>query len=213
MKQFILAALALMLVTGSALAQARNWSNKGLSEQIRANNNQQQGIAAPAPAPAPAAPKRSRCRRPPPPLLPASTSRRNHLSTALTLTQPRLKPALDRDAAEQNLALANGLTALVQGRHQAFEGGSYQTCRRLFNRRSRKKHSRHQGCGAAGARNFNILLNCAPARRRPGRNRSSPRCKLCSRRAGISPATVDAIGADLKAIVTEIQKSKPKLYQ
>ena len=33
------------------------------------------------------------------------------------------------------------------------------------------------------------------------------------KRDGISESAVQAVGADLKAIVTEIQSAKPKLYQ
>jgi hypothetical protein len=205
MKQFILSALALMLVTGSALGQADLVKKK--AEQIRDNNNQQQGIA-PPPAPAPASPGIQM-----PTTLPSITA-------GLTLAPQALLDHFVTDAvaikagaaatAEQKLALANDLTALCKGGTKPAQAvltklaGDFSTV--LTEKALANKDV------ALLAKNLNIILNCAPlaaARVQPLITQAQTVLKT----AGIVPGTVDAIGGDLKTIVTQIQQNKPKLYQ
>jgi len=205
MKQFILAALALMLVTGSALAQAELVKKK--AQQIRDNNNQQQGIAPPA-APAPAAPGVQA-----PAVLPSITA-------GLSLAPQGLLDRFIADAAalkagatataEQKLALANDLTALVKGGTKPAKTALTKLAGDFSTALTEKTLANPDVTRLAGS--LNILLNCAPlaaARTQPVIAQAQTLLKT----AGISQATIDAIGGDLKGIVTEIQQNKPKLYQ
>jgi hypothetical protein len=205
MKQLVLTALALLLITASALAQAELVKQR--AEQIRANNNQQQGVVAPA-APTPAPPGAQ-----PPTTMPS-------LTAGLTLAPQALVDHFVADAsalkagpaatAEQQLALANDLNTLVRGGTKPAKA----TLSKLAGDISRALTEKTLASKdvALLARNLNILLNSAPlaaARLQPVISQTQTVLKT----SGLNPATVDAVVGDLKAVVSDIQQTKPKLYQ
>jgi hypothetical protein len=205
MKQFMLASLALMLITGSVLAQAELVKQK--AEQIRANNNQQQGVAAPT-APAPTAPGAQ------------SPTAMPSLTNGLTLAPQAQVDHFIADASalkagtaatpEQQLALANDLNALIRGGTKPAKATLTKLAGDLSTALTEKNLASKDV--TLLAKNFNILLNSAPlaaARVQP----LVAQAQTVLKTAGLSPAVLDAVVGDLKAIVSDIQKNKPKLYQ
>lgn len=207
MKTTIYVSLALMILSANAMAQADLVKQK--AKQIRDNNNQQQGIAAPAaPAPALAAPAVQ---------VPTNTPT---IAAGLALAPQNLLDRFVTDAvaikagaaatADQKQALATDLSALIKGSTKPAQAtltklaGDFSTA--LSDKALANKDL------AMISKYLNYILNSAPltaARVQPLITGAQSVLKS----AGITPATVEAVGGDLNLIFTQIQQNKPKLYQ
>ena len=204
MKRFIVVSTAMLLVAGSVLADpAEIIKQKALG--IRDMNNQREGIT-----PAPANPGASYQAAAPAPVAPSgpSASQQALMDRLQTdLTAIKAGPAA---TADQTVALQNDMTTLAKGANKPTKPELVKLSTDLAAALAEKNISAVEM--AQLTKNVNIVLNCSVISSSYAQTFVGG-AQAALRNSGVSDAKVDAVGLDLRAIVNEIQKSKPKLYQ
>lgn len=204
MKRVVFGFLAVVVMTGSAFASAELVKER--AKQQRDLNNQQQGVAPPPP---PAA-------TPHPPSFGSAPSSSQGISAAQQSLIDRLQAdftivKLGTEAtAEQKQRLQVDIATLAKGSMKPSSASLGKLAGHLAVALSEKQVSANDL--AKVSRNINIVVNCGsltPARAAIFANDT----QLILKNAGVSAARAQAVGNDLTAIINEIQKAKPKLYQ
>ncbi len=203
MKRFFIAVTALMVVVNGAFASAELVKQK--AQHIRDVNNQQQGITPSAPAPAPS-PGASMPNAPASGgLAPAQQALIDRLETDLTAIKPG-----STVTAQAKLGLQTDMATLAKGANQPSKAQLAKLSADLANALADKSVSAHDLGQLSKA--INIIVNCTlltPTRAQAYVTAAQGILKA----SGVNEENLLAITSDLKAIVMEIQKSKPKLYQ
>jgi hypothetical protein len=200
MKRFILIALASGLIAGNAAASAILVKEK--AKQLRDQNNQQQGIP---PQPGyPAAPSAA-----PPSGAQGISPAQQQLIDKLQADLSAIKPGASV-AAEQKERLQNDCSALAKGVSRPTKPVLAKLAADLSAALSGKSVSAKEQ--AQLARAVNVVVNSAnlsAAQVQTYVNAAQSALKA----SGIAEQDAENVVADLKAIVAELQKNKPKLYQ
>jgi len=202
MKRFILIALASGLIAGNAAASAILVKEK--AKQLRDQNNQQQGIPPPGAPGYPAAPSAT-----PPSGAQGISPAQQQLIDKLQADLGAIKPGATV-AAEQKEQLQNDCSALAKGVSRPSKPVLAKLAADLSTALSGKSVSAKEQ--AQLARAVNVVVNSAnlsAAQVQTYINAAQSALKA----SGIAEQDAGNVVTDLKAIVAELQKNKPKLYQ
>ena len=204
MKRSIFTCAAWLLVAGSALADpAEIIKQKALG--IRDMNNQREGIT-----PAPAAPAPAYAAPAPAPAAPSGPSATQQaLIDRFQVDLTAIKSGTSA-TADQTVALQNDMGTLAKGANKPTKPELAKLSTDLAAALSEKTISAVEM--AQLTKNINIVMNCSVISAAYAQTFASA-AQAALRNSGVSDAKVDAVGADLRAVVNEIQKSKAKLYQ
>jgi hypothetical protein len=205
MNRIFITFLTLMLMAGRVLAQDVGGAQAELIKQkamhLRDVNNAQQGIA-PAPQSAPAyQPPTS----PSPGINPAQQALIDRLETDLQIVKPGV-PA----TPAQKLGLQTDLTSLAKGVNKPSKANTAKLAADLADTFADKTVT-VKNLDQLG-KIINIVINCAPLTQARAQT-FVVSAENILRSSAVSEANVKLIGGDLTAIIIEIQKNKPKLYQ
>ena len=200
MKRYILIALATGLIVGNAGASAILVKEK--AKQFRDQNNQQQGV--PTQPGYPAAPPGA-----PPTGAQGISSAQQQLIAKLQADLAAIKPGATV-AAEQKELLETDCSALAKGVSRPTK----PTLTKLADDLSAALAGKALSAGdqAQLAKAINVVMNSG--------NLSAAQVQIyvnaaqsALKNSGITGQDAENVVADLKAIVAELQKNKPKLYQ
>ncbi len=204
MKALLPAVIALVLTAGSlsARAQGSEMIIKQRAEQIRDANNAQQGIAPPSQQPAAAMPAA--------PAVPAGPSADqlqliDHLGTDLTAIKPG-----DSVSADQKQQLQTDFLTLAKGVAKP----SKDLTKKLADDLSAGLADKNVSTAKQKelARDINVVVNSVRLSAAQVQTFVTGAQNLL-KNASVPDAAVQAIVADLNAIIADLQKSRPKLYQ
>lgn len=206
MKRFLATLLVLMLLVGYALAQgAAAEMIKQKAIQQRDINNQQQGITPPSPPPPGTAPSSA-------PSGPQGISSvQQQLIEKLQTDLAAIKPG-SQVTPEQKQQLQNDFAALAKGVTKPSKTRLTKLADDLSaalagNNISVKDH-------AQLAKDINIVMNSGNPNLSPAQTQSFVAgAQTVLKAGGVAGPEAMAVTVDLKAIVTDLQQSKPKLYQ
>jgi len=203
MKQFFVTTLAVLLFAGGAWADpAELIKQKAMA--IRDNNNAQQGVTAPAPsapatAPQPAAPSG------PQGMSPAQQQLLDRLVSDLVFIKAGAPVIPD-----ETDALVKDMATLTRGAVKPSKPALAKLASDLAAALAEKSIPARDMIQLV--RDVNIVMNCVnltPAKAQTFVAEAQQILKT----AGVSETTFLAVATDLKSVLAEIQKSKPKLYQ
>jgi hypothetical protein len=204
MKAFLPAVIALAFIadTLSARAQGSDMIIKQRAEQIRDANNAQQGIAPPSQQPSAAMPA--------PPSVPQGPSADqlqliDHLGTDLTSIKPG-----DTVTADQKQQLQTDFLTLAKGVAKP----SHDLVKKLADDLSAGLADKNVSTAKQKelARDINVVVNSVRLSAAQVQTFVAGAQNLL-KNASVPDAGVQAIVADLNAIIADLQKSRPKLYQ
>ncbi|HEX4644304.1 MAG TPA: hypothetical protein VH598_01720 [Verrucomicrobiae bacterium] len=200
MKRFILIALASGLIAGNAVASAILVKEK--AKQFRDQNNQQQGV--PAQPGYPAAPPGA-----PPSGAQGISSAQQQLIAKLQTDLGAIKPGATV-AAEQKEQLQTDCAALAKGVSRPTKEALTKLANDLSAALAGKAVS--AGDQAQLAKAINVVMNSG--------NLSAAQVQIyvnaaqtALKNSGITGQDAENVVTDLKSIVAELLKNKPKLYQ
>ena len=205
MKRFLSSVLITLLMAKTAWASADLVKER--AKRQRDINNEQQGVVPPAPN-APAQPGGYAA--------PATPSGPQGISSAQQKLVDRLetdftaiKPATTA-TPEQKQSLQNDLATLAKGANKPSSPALAKLAANLSAALAEKTIAAPQLTQLA--KNLNIIMNCTIMNSARAQTFVAE-AQTVLKTAGVSAPNVQAVGSDLKAIVAELQKSKPKLYQ
>ena len=213
MKQIVVATVALMLMASCVFGQDSGGAQadmiKERAKQQRDINNQQQGIAPAAPTtqpgpgtyPAPG----SASATPPAGMSQAQQALVDRLETDLKALKPGVAAT-----GQNKLGLQTDIESLAKGANKASKTNTAKLAADLADALADKAVTA-KDLGQL-SKFINIVMNCAASSLRQGQAFVTA-AQTVLKSSGVNDASVKAIGADLTAIISEIQKAKPKLYQ
>lgn len=210
MKVIILSFLALTLAGDFAARAQSDMIIKQRAKNLRDANNAQQGVPSdtPPPPPAPAAPPAPPPAAPPPPPSPVEIELKQNL-TRLQTDLNAIKPdATNSD--EVKLSLERDFSTLAKGSVRPSKASLTKLADDLSAALSASGVTLREEGQLSQA--INAIVNSSlitPAQAQTFVVVAQTSLKS----SGVSDNNVATITADLKAIIAEIQKSKPKLYQ
>ena len=195
------AAILIAIITTNAMASAEIVKQR--AKEQRDLNNQQQGVvpatpAAPAPS-TPAAPA------PPQGISAAQQSLLTHVQTDFTAIKPGATVT-----ADQKNHLVDDLALLGKGTVKPSKQALTKLASDLTAAFAEKTLPAKDMTQLV--KNINIVANCGFLTA-PQAQTFIAEAQTILKNAGVSAPVTQAVGTDLKAIVTEIQRSKPSLYQ
>ena len=204
MKALLPALIALAVIAGtlSATAQGSDIIIKQRAEQIRDANNVQQGIAPPPAAPAYTPP-------PAPPVPQGPSAAQQQLIDKLATDLALIKPG-DAVTPEQKQQLQADFLALAKGMAKPSKEVTKKLADDLAAGLADKNVSTAKQIDLA--KDINVVVNSM---------RLSPTqvqvfttsAQSTLKNASVPDAAVQTINADLNAVIADLQKSRPKLYQ
>lgn len=204
MKRFVFTSLAAILIAtiaNNAMASGSEVIIKNRAKDIRDQNNAQQGVA-PAAPPAPGAPAAP---TPPQGISAAQQSLLEHVQTDFTAVK-----AGTTMTADQKNHLVDDLALLGKGSVKPSKQALTKLASDLGTAFAEKTLPAAQMSQLV--KDINIVANCGILTTAKSQTFVAE-AQTILKNAGVSVPVVQSVGTDLKAIVTEIQKSKPALYQ
>jgi hypothetical protein len=208
MKRFLPALLIAALLTAGFRAGAQSdMIIKQRAKDIRDANNAQQGIAPPAAPAVPAAPAAPVVPAVPP--VPQISAEQQKSIDQLTADLTAIKPG-SPVPADQKLALEKDLTASAKGGTKPSKEAVTKLVGDLSAALSGKDiKERERG---QLAKSINVLLNSGNVTTAQTQSFVTV-AQTSLKSGGVGEADLKTVTDDLKAIVGEIQKNRPKLYQ
>lgn len=201
MKRIVITLLATVLFANIAMASAELVKQK--AKQQRDINNQQQGVTTPAPG-TPAATSTPGTPSTPQGINPAQQALLDHLQTDFAAVKAGA-PA----TADEKQHLVTDLSVLAKG-VKPTKDQLTKLANDLANALAEKTPATKDL--AQMAKDVNIVCNCGFLSAAQSQTFIAETQSIL-KKSGVSEALVTSIGADLKAIVKEVQKNKPQLYQ
>ncbi len=203
MKQIFFSVMASLVIVNGAFASAELVKQK--AQHIRDVNNQQQGITPAAPAAPGSSQAPAGTPAPPPRMSAAQQALVDRLENDLTAIK-----AGATVTDQQKTGLQTDMATLAKGANQPSKTNLAKLAADLATGLADKGVTEKDMAQLAKA--INIVANCGPLTQARAQAYVTAAQGIL-KSSGVSDANIQPISADLKAIITEIQKSKPKLYQ